>query len=465
MTAPLLRERTARLFASQLQGIRQRVDGLFAWLMVGQWLFGVGVALVFSPHAWEGKVHAVHEHVQTAVLAGAAISVLSIALVLCHPGTVLTRQMVGLSQMLWSALLIHLTAGRIETHFHIFASLAFLAFYRDPWVLLSASATIILDRFARGLWWPESVYGVAEAEWWRFLEHAFWVVLTDSVLVAGCRVSRRETWETAERRAEAELAHEQKVRSQEQALVRAEQELRDFQHQFSRMEKLASVGQLAASISHELRNPLAAARTALSCVLLRVSNLQGSLSDTRILHFLDVTERELAVCARIISDVLDFARERPPQLAPCALRPLVDEVLGVAPSRAGVRVLNAVPESLPVPLLDRELFRMVLVNLVQNAVEAAPVGSGGTVRVHAEGGEAAPWRIRVVDDGPGIPQEVMSKIFEPLFTTKTQGTGLGLAIVSALVHKHGGTLSVHSEVGQGTEFLIELPASVLARTA
>ncbi|MCP3139798.1 sensor histidine kinase [Pyxidicoccus xibeiensis] len=465
MTAPRLHERTARLFAAQLQGIWQRVDGLFAWLMVGQWVFAVGVAWTFSPYAWEGKVHAVHVHVQTAILAGAVISSLPIMLAYWRPGAALTRHVVGLSQMLWSALLIHLTAGRIETHFHIFASLAFLAFYRDPWVLLSASVTIILDRFARGLLWPESVYGVVEAEWWRFLELAFWVVLTDSVLIAGCRVARREAWETAERRAEAELAHEQKVHSQEQALVRAEQELREFQQQFSRMEKLASVGQLAASISHELRNPLAAARTALSCVLLRVSNLQGALTDSRILHCLDVTERELAVCARIISDVLDFARERPPQLAPCALRPLVDEVVGVVPQRAGVRVHNTVPDSLPVPLLDRELFRMVLVNLVQNAVEAVPPGGNGNVRIHAEGGDALPWRIRVVDDGPGIPEEVLSKIFEPLFTTKTQGTGLGLAIVSALVHKHGGTLSVNSQVGQGTEFLIELPAEALARTA
>jgi signal transduction histidine kinase len=465
MTAPSLQERTARLHAAQLRGVHQRVDGLFAGLMAGQWVCGVLVALAFSPLAWEGKRVGTHAHLWTAVLLGAAISLPPMVLARWRPGTVLTRQVVALSQMGWSALLIHLTGGRLETHFHIFASLALLAFYRNPWVLLSASATSILDHFLRGQVWPESVYGVADPAWWRFLEHAFWVVITDGVLLAACRVAWREAWETAERRAEAELAHEQKLQTQEEALARAARELRDFQQQYSRIEKLATMGQLAASISHELRNPLAAARAALSCLLQRVSNPQGALTDSRILHFLDVTERELAVCARIISDVLDFARERPPVLAPCALRTLVDEVLGVVPPRAGVRVLNGVPESLPVPLLDRELFRMVLVNLVQNAVEAVPPGRDGSVRVHAEGGGAVPWRIRVVDDGPGIPAEVLSRIFEPLFTTKTQGTGLGLAIVSALVQKHGGTLSVHSEVGQGTEFLIELPAEALARTA
>jgi two-component system sensor histidine kinase HydH len=464
MTAPSLQERAARLHAVQLEGIRRSVDGLFGGLMAGQWVCGVLVALAFSPLAWEGRP-AVLPHLHAAVILGALLGVVPGVLIRWRPGTVLTRQVVGVSQMLWSALFIHLTGGRIETHFHIFASLALLAFYRDSRVLLSASATSILDHFARGVLWPESVYGQTDAAWWRFLEHAFWVAITDVVLLAACRVFQREAWETVERRAEAELAHEQKLQTQQQALVRAEQQLRDFQQQYSRMEKLASVGQMAASISHELRNPLAAARTALSCVLLRMSNLQDALTDARILHFLDVTERELTVCARIISDVLDFARERPPQLSPCALHPLVDEVLGVVPARAGVRLVNGVPESLPVPMLDRELFRMVLVNLVQNAAEAVPPGSTGTVRVHAEGGEAVPWRIRVVDDGPGIPAEVLPRIFEPLFTTKTQGTGLGLAIVSALVHKHGGTLSVHSEVGQGTEFLIELPAEALARTA
>jgi two-component system sensor histidine kinase HydH len=463
MSAPSLQERTARLHASQLQDMRRRVDGLFVWLMAGQWVCGVGVAWVFSPLAWEGRART--EHVHTAILLGAVLSVLPILLARWRPGSVLARQGMAVAQVLWSALLIHLTGGRSETHFHIFASLALLAFYRDSWVLLSASAITILDHFARGMLWPQSVYGTADAAWWRFLELAFWVLVTDIVLLAACRVFLREAWETAERRAEAELAHEQKLQTQQQARVRAEQELREFQQQYSRMEKLATMGQMAASISHELRNPLAAARTALSCVLLRVANLQDVLTDSRILHFLDVTERELAVCARIISDVLDFARERPPQLAPCALRPLVDEVLGVVPQRAGVRLVNEVPESLPVPRLDRELFRMVLVNLVQNAVEAVPPGSNGTVRVHAEGGAGVPWRLRVVDDGAGIPAEVLSKIFEPLFTTKTQGTGLGLAIVSALVHKHEGTLTVHSEVGQGTEFLIELPAGALARTA
>lgn len=449
MSAPPLQERAARLHAAWLQDHWRKVDGLFTWLMVVQWGCGLAVACAFPPRAWE------HAHLFTTVALVTVVSAVPVALARWRPGSVPSRQAMAVAQLLGSALLFHLTDGRLDARFHVLASLVLLAFYRDAWVLLTASATTLLAPFARGLVWP------AEPMGWRLLEQAFWVLVLDALLLTACRALRREAWETAERRAEAEAAHEQRLHVQ----ARAEQHLHDCQQQYSRMEKLATVGQMAASISHELRNPLAAARTALSCVLLRVAKLQDSLSDSRILHYLDVTERELAVCARIISDVLDFARERPPQLAPCALRPLVDEALDVVPRRAGVLLVNAVPESLPVPLLDRELFRMVLVNLVQNGMEAVASSSGGSVQVQAEGGQDMPWRIRVVDDGPGIPAEMLPRIFEPLFTTKTQGTGLGLAIVSALVHKHGGALSVRSEPGQGTEFLIELPAAVLARSA
>ncbi len=123
------------------------------------------------------------------------------------------------------------------------------------------------------------------------------------------------------------------------------------------------------------------------------------------------------------------------------------------------------PESLPVPNLDKEQFRQVLVNLVQNAVEAMPTGRTGEVSVLAEGGEAGPWSVRVVDDGSGIPPDVLPKIFEPLFTTKTRGTGLGLAIVANMVQRHGGTISVRSEAGRGSEFTIQLPASAAAQAA
>jgi hypothetical protein len=192
--------------------ILRGTDRLFAALMVGQWVFGVVVALVVSPYAWEGKVSAVHVHVWASLLLGAALSSLPVALALLRPGWVVTRHVVAAAQMLWSALLIHLTGGRIETHFHVFGSLGILAAYRDWPVLVTATVVVAGDHLVRGLIWPESVYGIVNPEWWRFLEHAFWVVFAVSFLVMLCLRSLKEMRLIAERGAELEALSESEWR-------------------------------------------------------------------------------------------------------------------------------------------------------------------------------------------------------------------------------------------------------------
>ncbi|MBZ4420686.1 sensor histidine kinase [Myxococcus sp. RHSTA-1-4] len=461
-----LKERAALLLGEYLSLVRSRTDRLFSGVMLAQWALAILVAVVWSPRAWAGLPRLVDvSFVHTAVLLGAVLAGVPIALARWRPGAVLTRHVIAVCQALWSALLIHLSGGRIEAHFHIFASLALLALYRDPRVLLSASAALLADLVLRGTWWPESLYGVSEPGWWRPLEHVLWIAAFDVLQVYFCRGAWREQREVAVRRAELELAREREG-AKARELDRALRELGGFQEHLIRVEKLAAVGQLAASVGHELRNPLAAVRNAHAYLSRKLAKDAARFpDDPRVSQFMGVMERELNACAKIISDLLDFARERPPALQPCPLRPLVDEAIGVVPQREGVRIVNGVPESLPVPSLDKEQFRQVLVNLVQNAVEAMPPGHEGQVSVLAEGGEAGPWCVRVVDDGSGIPPDVLPKIFEPLFTTKTRGTGLGLAIVANMVQRHGGTISVRSEAGRGSEFVIQLPASAAAQAA
>src|SRR5262249_47138837 len=130
-----------------------------------------------------------------------------------RPGRASTRHIVATGQVLMSALLIHLSGGRIETHFHVFGSLAFLAFYRDWTVFVPATAVVAADHFLRGLYWPESVYGVLTAGSWRWLEHAAWVLFEDTFLINSCFQSLREMRDIARQRAELELANERTERT------------------------------------------------------------------------------------------------------------------------------------------------------------------------------------------------------------------------------------------------------------
>jgi signal transduction histidine kinase len=267
--------------------------------------------------------------------------------------------------------------------------------------------------------------------------------------------------------AERKLA-ERKLAGQTEELERALRLLKEQQAALLRSEKLAAVGQLAASVGHELRNPLAAVRNAATYIAKRqlaTPSDGGARPDPRIAQFFEIIERELTASGKIISDLLDFARERAPSLQPCPMRPLVDEAISLVP-RGAVRVENRVPAELPVPALDRQQFRQVLINLIQNAVDATPSGCGEPVVIAATGGGGMPWRITVTDHGCGIADAVQSKIFEPLFTTKTKGTGLGLAIVQNIIKVHLGQISVSSQLDSGTTFTITLPAprALLAAT-
>jgi len=183
--------RVQERFARYRQRTVAETDRMFTKLFIGQWLFAILIALVISPYAWEGRVRVVHMHVWIAIFLGGAIASFPVALTILKTGAVATRYVVAVAQMLYSALLIHLTGGRIETHFHVFGSLALLAFYLDWGVLVTAAVTIALDHYVRGLIWPESIYGITNPEWWRFLEHGFWVACCTVSLILFCHRSLR----------------------------------------------------------------------------------------------------------------------------------------------------------------------------------------------------------------------------------------------------------------------------------
>src|SRR5688572_2533349 len=209
---PTTSGRAAQLFAEARYNIHHRTDRLFAGLMAFQWLMGIVFALWVSPLAWDGPVSRTHLHVWAAIIVGGIISLFPALLAFLRPGQPSTRYVIAVAQMLMGALLIHLTGGRIETHFHVFGSLAFLAFYRDWRVLIPATIVMALDHMLRGFVWPQSVYGVMVASQWRWLEHAAWVLFADVFLIVACRRSIAEMKETADRT--AALEHEVRTRKQ-----------------------------------------------------------------------------------------------------------------------------------------------------------------------------------------------------------------------------------------------------------
>jgi PAS domain S-box-containing protein len=207
-TSNIVLARTAELFKEQEQNIIRHVDRLFSWLMVGQWFFAVGIAFWFSPRTWSGVNSQIHPHIWASIFLGGMITALPVYLARTQPGKTLTRHIIAVGQMLMSALLIHLTGGRIETHFHIFGSLAILSFYRDWRVLVSATVVVFCEHLIGGIFWPQSIYGVLSASLWRSFEHAGWVLFEVIFLIIAIRKSQGEMHLVAERQAKLEAVNE-----------------------------------------------------------------------------------------------------------------------------------------------------------------------------------------------------------------------------------------------------------------
>jgi len=204
-----IRRRASGLLHEYQHRIYRRADRLFAGLMAIEWLAGIATALFISPRTWAGELIKPHFHFWTAALLGGIFVVPAILLALRKPGRPVTRHTIAIGQMLFGGLLIHLTGGRIETHFFVFGSLAFLAFYRDWRVILSASLVVGLDHLVRGVFWAQSIYGVLEASPWRMLEYAGWVLFEDIFLISSCAQGAREMSHVAERQASLESVNEE----------------------------------------------------------------------------------------------------------------------------------------------------------------------------------------------------------------------------------------------------------------
>ncbi len=189
--------RAVAYFEASARQNTSTVDRMMAWLLALEWAGIMVVASANSAFVWEGADRHWNPHLLAAVFAGPVFIFPAIATALLYPSRALTRHVVAVAQMLVSVVLIGLTNGRIETHFHVFGSLAFLAFYRDWRVLITASAVAAIDHVARGIWWPASIYGALTVNPFRWLEHVWWVVFEDFFLLLAIQKGVAESKELA----------------------------------------------------------------------------------------------------------------------------------------------------------------------------------------------------------------------------------------------------------------------------
>ncbi len=229
--------------------------------------------------------------------------------------------------------------------------------------------------------------------------------------------------------------------------------LRRIEDELVRKEKLAVLGQVAGSVGHELRNPLGVMSNA-------VYFLQTVLADADEIskEYLHIIESEIANSERIVSDLLDSVRTKPPQPEAVDLAQLIGQTLRKCSVPASVTVKLDIPATLSQMQVDPQQISQVLRNLISNGIEAMP--QGGTLQIGAvENKQDGTLTGSVRDSGIGMTPEQLGKLFQPLYTTKPRGIGLGLVVVKNLTQANGGRVDVQSEPGKGTVFSITLPSS------
>jgi len=232
--------------------------------------------------------------------------------------------------------------------------------------------------------------------------------------------------------------------------------IRDARAEIVQAERLATIGKMAARITHEIRNPLSA--IGLNLELLE-SELEEAGTTAKEQHELVLAiKNETARLARISEQYLGMARRPAPELASESIGDLVGEIAAfVRPEldRAEVTLDLELEDDLPTIPLDEGLIRQALLNLIRNAREA--MEGGGRLGVRARRGAGTGVDVIIEDEGPGIPEDVRASIFDPFFTTKRSGTGIGLAVTRDIVEAHRGTIACEPREGGGTRFVIHLP--------
>ncbi|HEY0457206.1 MAG TPA: ATP-binding protein [Verrucomicrobiae bacterium] len=511
MDGEATKQRTASLFHTDLNQIHQRADHLFSKLMVFQWLAGLVIALWISPKTWVGPSSQIHWHIWAALFIGGAITSFPVFLIWKYPGRTITRHSIAVGQMLMSALLIHLMGGRVESHFHVFGSLAFLAFYRDWKVMISATVVVALDHFLRGVFWPQSVFGVLTASPWRWTEHAGWVIFEDFFLLISIRQSLQEMRAVAQRQAKLELINQnvekcvedrtKELRLEIQERKEAEAKLESTHQKLVTASRQAGMAEVATAVLHNVGNVLNSVNVSTNLLaqqikkstLAELSKLAGLLDEhvadlpsffaqdpraRKVPDFVrqlcvkssqnqDASLQEITSLQNNVAHIKDIVAMQQSYATISGVSEIVDlavlmeDTLGMSAAsltRHDVQVIREF-EKVPPITTDKHKVLQILVNLVRNGKQACDAANRPEKKLtfQLKQGQGSVL-ISVLDNGVGIPQENLTRIFNHGFTTKKDGHGFGLHNGALAARELGGSLTVRSDgPGTGAAFTLELP--------
>ena len=446
------RSRTKALVSEMLKRSAKDTDQLFAKLMIFQWLLTITIAWFVAPKTWSGEESSIHIHVWAALLIGGAIAIFTNLLSHFYSGKKITRHLIAVAQMLMSVLIIHVSGGRIESHFHIFGSLAFLAFYIDPWVLITASVVTAADHYLRGVFWPMSAYGEAIVSEWRWLEHGAWVIFEDVFLIYSCVKSKKSIHTIAERQASLEEVNS-KIEAE---IVHRTAELEAQRERTLEGEKMAALGEMAAGMAHEINNPVAV-------IQITSEQMQDLLSDeTPDIPMLQDMTKNIQMMGLRISKIVralkSFARngEQDPMVK-TPIAQIIDETMVLCQEKFRNRGVDLrcdeIPTSLTLSCRAVQISQIVL-NLLTNALDAVEELPEKWVSISYTD-DAQSLKLIVTDSGNGIPEHIRDKILQPFFTTKEvgKGTGLGLSISKGIMESHQGDLSIDTKCSN-TRFVL-----------
>lgn len=251
--------------------------------------------------------------------------------------------------------------------------------------------------------------------------------------------------------ASRERKRREELQNTAEQLSKVYRDLQDSFEQLKRADRLSAIGQLSAGLAHEIRNPLASIEGAIDILE------RNPGSEEKRQEFFGIMKKECQRLKRLLTNLLDFAKPRPPRIQTVGINQIVESVVSLAgpiAERCGISLQTAIPPDLPQVECDAEQLQQVILNLALNAVQA--MSEGGQVTLAARKQDLQVLVV-VKDEGCGIPPEDLDKVFDPFYTTKESGTGLGLSVAHQIVNQHGGAITVEANPDRGMTFAILLP--------